>query len=372
MISLYLHIPFCDGKCPYCDFYSLRGDEEGMDRYTRTLCQTMERWGRDHGSQPAATVYFGGGTPSLLGERRLSALLEQAAKTFSIQAGAEITLEANPTRLGGTQGEAEDFFRSLRQAGFNRLSLGLQSANRDELRLLGRGHTPEDAARTVEAARKAGFGNISVDLMLGLPGGGTEKLGKSAAFAAGLSVEHISAYLLKVEEGTPFAARGVEVPPDDQAADQYLFLVEELRKRGYAQYEISNFSKPGRESRHNLVYWHGEEYLGFGPGAHSFYGGKRFFYPRDLEGFLRGNAPLPDGQGGSFSEYAMLNLRLTEGLCRDRCRERFGEEGAAAFRQALKNAENCPPGLVLADDSRISFTPEGFLVSNALILRLLA
>ncbi len=366
MIGLYLHVPFCNGKCPYCDFYSLRGSKTQMDQYVKALCDKMKRWAEGRSRPAVKTVYFGGGTPNLLGAARLSALLGQAEASFGLAAAAEVTLEVNPSRLTDRA-----FFSTLREAGFNRLSMGMQSANEDELRLLGRKHTAEDVKRAVREARAAGFSNISLDMMLGLPGGSCEKLKHSVAFAAELGVEHISAYILKVEPGTPFAAGGVQLPEDDETADQYLFCVEELAKRGYAQYEISNFARPGFESRHNLVYWHEEEYLGLGPSAHSFLDGQRFFYPRSLEKFLTGDPPIPDGKGGNFQEYAMLNLRLTEGLRRDRCVERFGRQGEIAFARALENIKKCPPGLIRTDGETISFTPEGFLVSNALILALL-
>lgn len=362
MMGLYFHVPFCDGKCPYCDFYSLRAEEEQMDRYLRRMEELLSDSGT---GEPVGTVYFGGGTPNLLGADRLAALLNQASRAFSVQPGAEITAEANPTHVDRA------FFEALAKAGFNRLSMGLQSANEEELRLLGRRHTPQDAAEAVEAARAAGFRNISLDLMLGLPGGSEDKLRRSIEFAAALDVEHISSYLLKVEEGTPFAAGGIQALEEDEAADQYLFCVEELEKHGYLQYEISNFAKPGRESRHNLVYWHGEEYLGFGPGAHSFYRGKRFYYPRSLAAFLKGEQPLPDGEGGGLEEFAMLNLRLTEGLRKSDCEKRFGAAGRAAFEKMEERAALCPAGLVKLDGKRIALTPEGFLVSNALLLRLL-
>lgn len=366
MLGIYVHVPFCDGKCPYCDFYSLRGDGELMDRYTAALEREIRLWAKEHGKKGAHTVYFGGGTPSLLGAERLSALLAVVRDCFDLAPEAEITLEANPVSVD------EAFFRGVREAGFNRLSMGMQSGVEEELRFLGRKHTLKDVENAVQGARKAGFDNLSLDLMLGLPEGTENKLKKSIDFAAGLGADHISAYLLKIEPGTPFAARNITVPEDDVAADQYLFCVKELRKRGYAQYEISNFAKPEKESRHNLVYWHGEEYLGFGPGAHSFYEGKRFFYPRDLAGFLAGNPPQDDGEGGSFSEYAMLNLRLTEGLQRKRCIEKFGPAGQTLFDQLKEKTKKCPPGFFSrADSEKISFTPEGFLVSNALLLQLL-
>lgn len=365
MLGFYFHVPFCHGKCPYCDFYSLPDSQEDMDAYVQAVLTSLAPWRDKLRNRELATVYFGGGTPSLLGAARLGALLQGVKEGFSLSPTAEITLEANPTHVD------RDFFKEVREAGFNRLSMGLQSADPAQLRLLGRAHSPQDAALAVENARAAGFANISLDLMLGLPGGSWETLKGSIAFAAGLGVEHISSYILKVEPGTPFAARGVQLPDDEETSQQYLLLVEELGKLGYAQYEISNFARPGRESRHNLLYWRGEEYLGFGPGAHSFFGGRRFYYPRDLEGFLQGNAPVDDGPGGDFGEFAMLNLRLTRGLrCQD-CLARFGLAGTSLFEEVLGNARRCPPQLLRQEEGCLSFTPEGFLVSNALLVRLL-
>ena len=365
LLGFYFHVPFCHGKCPYCDFYSLPDSPAAMDAYTAAVTVSLSPWREQLDRREISTVYFGGGTPSLLGADRLGRILQAVKEGFSLSPRAEITLEANPTRVD------RQFFEGVRAAGFNRLSMGLQSAHREELRFLGRAHTREDVAQAVEDARAAGFANISLDLMLGLPGGSRERLEESIQFAAGLSVEHISSYLLKVEPGTPFAARQVAVPDDDESAEQYLFAVQELGKRGYIQYEISNFSRPGKESRHNLLYWRGEEYLGFGPGAHSFFGGKRFYYPRDLEGFLGGNPPVEDGPGGDFGEFAMLNLRLTRGLRREDCAARFGPQGEAWFQEALEKAKACPKELLKWNREWISFTPEGFLVSNALLVQLL-
>lgn len=335
-----------------------------MDAYVRRVRALLplmaERYPR-----PLRTVYFGGGTPSLLGPARLSALLEESARHFSLLAGAEITCEANPTRL------PEDFFPALRAAGVNRLSLGLQSANEKELELLGRKHSPQDAAWAVESARSAGFRNLSLDLMLALPGGGLEALGRSIQFAASLEPEHLSAYILKVEPGTPFARQGVPQPEEDMAADQYLFCVDELARRGFRQYEISNFARPGLESRHNLIYWQGDEYLGLGPGAHSFMEGRRFFWPRDLEGFLQGGEPVDDGPGGGFAEFAMLNLRLCQGLGLAACQARFGQKGAEAFRRLRQRALALPGPLVRTEPERVALSPEGFLVSNSILARLL-
>ena len=382
-LGLYLHVPFCRGKCPYCDFYSVSAEEALMDEYTARMTALLEARGADCGKPAVSTVYFGGGTPNLLGSKRLKALLCAAQNNFFVLPNAEITLECNPS--GGITSE---FFRELRDSGFNRVSMGLQSANGEELRLLGRRHSAEEAERTVRAARDGGFSNISLDIMLGLPEPGAvenpgaafaenarksarKRLESSIAFAASLGVEHISSYILKVEEGTPFAARGVETPPDDEVAQLYLFCVDELKKYGYEQYEISNFAKKGRESRHNLLYWHGDEYLGFGPAAHSFYKGRRFFYPRDINAFLGGCEPVCDGIGGDIEEYAMLNLRLSEGLLREKAEQRFGAQGAAVFEKMLKNTKKCPPDVLRADKDRIYLTPKGFLLSNAIILKLL-
>lgn len=365
MLGFYFHVPFCHGKCPYCDFYSLPDSPQAMDVYVQAVLASLAPWRERLAGRELATVYFGGGTPSLLGADRLGTLLQAVGEGFSLAPEAEITLEANPTRVD------RDFFQGVRAAGFNRLSMGLQSAHREELRFLGRTHSPEDVIQAVGDARAAGFSNISLDLMLGLPGGSWEKLRDSIAFVAGLSVEHVSSYLLKVEPGTPFGERGVELPSEDDGADQYLLAVEELARLGYKQYEISNFARPGKESRHNLLYWRGEEYLGFGPGAHSFFQGRRFYYPRDLKAFLRGEPPVDDGPGGDFGEFAMLNLRLTRGLRREDCLARFGATGGALFDEVLENAASCPKQLLRTQGDALSFTPEGFLVSNALLVRLL-
>ena len=365
MLGLYCHVPFCHGKCPYCDFYSLPDGAARMDAYVEAVLRALAPWRERLRGRELATVYFGGGTPSLLGARRLGPILDAVREGFALSPGAEVTLEANPTQVD------RDFFKEVRQAGFNRLSMGLQSADPAELRLLGRAHSREDAAQAVEDARAAGFANISLDLMLGLPGGSWETLKRSISFAASLGAEHLSSYILKVEPGTPFAARGVQLPDDEETSRQYLLLVEELDRLGYAQYEISNFARPGRESRHNLLYWRGEEYLGFGPGAHSFFEGRRFYYPRDLKAFLQGDPPVEDGPGGDFGEFAMLNLRLARGLRREDCLARFGPEGGALFEKVLENARRWPSRLLRREEGSLSFTPEGFLVSNALLVRLL-
>ncbi|MDR3551678.1 MAG: radical SAM family heme chaperone HemW [Clostridia bacterium] len=359
--GLYIHIPFCaGGKCPYCDFYSVAYSAQAGRRYVGAVKEALAFWGRRAAGLPFDTVYFGGGTPPLLGEG-LAELLEAVRGAFRLSEGAEVTLEANPASA------LAPLLPLLRGAGFNRISMGLQSAQEGELALLGRKHTTQDAAQAVEAARAAGFENISLDLMLATPGQIPSSLRHSVEFAAMPGVKHISAYMLKIEPGTPFG-KAKELPglPGEEAQRAlYLLACEELARRGFIQYEISNFAFPGYESRHNLIYWHDGEYLGIGPAAHSFFGGRRFHYPRSLEAFLSGAGPEQDGEGGDFEEYCMLRLRLCEGLEQAQMKQRFGR-GFEALDGAL--IERCAAaGLLVCSDGRLCLTREGFLVSNAVI-----
>ena len=367
-IGLYIHVPFCLSKCPYCDFYSLPYEEALAGRYTRAVCRAVKDWGARLGV-PADTLYFGGGTPSLLGGEGLTAILDAAAAAFGLH-GAEITLEANPADA------LEDTLRAFRAAGGNRLSLGMQSAAEEELRFLGRRHTFAQLEAAVAAAGRAGLDTLSLDMMLGLPGQDAASVAASAAACRRLGAAHVSAYLLKVEPGTPFYARreGLDLPGEEETAALYLAACEALEGQGYRQYEISNFALPGRESRHNLKYWNGEPYLGIGPAAHSFLGGRRWYMPRDVEGFLAGNPPLPEDEedaviaDGSPEEYLMLRLRLTAGLTEEGFRARFGGPIPRRWRE---RAAALPPGLTEEDETGLRLTREGFLVSNAVIAALL-
>mgnify|MGYP002264347717 CR=1 FL=1 len=383
-LGLYLHIPFCASKCAYCDFYSFPAPAELLDAYTDALCRELTAWGQVCSSYTVDTVYFGGGTPSLLGGRRLARILERAAAGFSLAPDAEITLEANP---------ADDLRPTLQEAaaaGVNRLSLGVQSGRQAELDFLGRRHTPADVCRTAADAAAVGISNLSVDLMLAIPGQTPGSLENSIKFLTGLSPAHISAYLLKIEEGTPFYRQRdtLPLPDEDAAADLYLLAVRELARRGYRQYEISNFARPGRESRHNLKYWNGEPYLGLGPAAHSYLFGRRFFYPRDVRGYIEGRGgradiweklglpappaalpPLDEGPGGEPAEYAMLRLRLADGLDFSLFAERYGRPPAAGL--ARRAARYVQAGYMRLGDGRLAFTPEGFLLSNPILADLL-
>ncbi len=377
MLGLYIHVPFCISKCPYCDFYSLPFHAPGgsgwnselLDTYTQGIERALDQWKDRLSGEQADTLYLGGGTPSLLGGGRLARLVRKAKACFGLKDG-EITLEANPAD------DLEETLRAFAEAGGNRLSLGMQSAHEQELRGLSRRHTPGDVERAMEGAYRAGIRNRSLDLMLGLEGQTPALVEQSAAVCRELGADHVSAYLLKIEEGTPFAARqaGMCLPDEDQCAALYLTACEALDRLGYRQYEISNFSAPGRESRHNLKYWTGQDYLGLGPAAHSYIGGHRFYYPRDLAGFLAGNPPEtenpgPDAVGeGTREEFLMLRLRLTEGATESAFQEAFGETLPMVWR---RRAASLPPHLIVSDEAGIRLTREGFLLSNAVIGHLL-
>ena len=362
-IGLYLHIPFCRSKCPYCDFYSLRAEPTQMDAYCAVLEQKIAESSAALQCK-ADTLYIGGGTPSVLGAKRLCGLVERAKRTF-LTDGAEITVECNPYRL------PPDFFRELANVGVNRVSIGLQSAVTAERRRLGRRATREEVEQTVRAAQAVGIRNLTLDVMLGIPEQTEASLNETLDLCLSLGVPHVSAYLLKIEENTPFQRlrETLDLPDDDQAADLYLQMCETLERAGLSQYEISNFARAGFQSRHNLKYWHCEPYLGLGSAAHSFLNGKRFFYPRDFESFLQGCAPIPDGTGGDFTEYAMLALRLCEGLREAAVRARFGHPIPQTLYQ--KCAPLAAHGLLIADEQGIRLTRNGFLVSNAVLAEIL-
>ena len=366
-IGLYLHIPFCASKCPYCDFYSVTTTDLQLDTYTDALTRSLADWASKTG-ETADTLYFGGGTPSLLGGKRLARLAETARRLFSIPNSAEITLEANP-------GDAlDEVFSAFSAAGGNRLSLGMQSTNDTQLRVLGRRHTVSQTESAILAAQRAGIANYSLDLMLGTPAQTVRDVEHAAACCEQWGASHVSAYLLKLENGTPFAAAPPPLPDEDTTVALYHAAADALEAHGYRQYEISNFARPGCESRHNTKYWNLDPYLGIGPSAHSFLGGKRFAYSRSLADFLSGKPPIAEAvtptviAEDSAEEYAMLRLRLADGLREDAFQARFGTPIPVAWRVAAKTL---PPSLIRTDNDSIRLTRDGFLVSNAIISRLL-
>lgn len=362
-ISLYIHIPFCKSKCPYCDFYSTKANESDYDKYTSVLIDKINFWSKKTDKE-VSTVYFGGGTPSVLGADRLCSVLSEIINQFSICKTAEITVEVNPDT-----GKILDFVK-LYKCGFNRISIGLQSAVEKEIKTLGRIHSPEDARHTVNRARAAGFKNISLDLMMGIPYQTKESLKNSIDFCNNCGVTHISSYILKIEEKTKFyqIKDSLVLPDDDEQAELYLFAVDYLNTLGYKQYEISNFAKTGFESRHNCNYWKCSEYIGIGPSAHSFYEGKRFYYGRNSEEFTE-NKIIYDGTGGNEEEFVMLSLRMRNGLCFNEFKKRYNKSlPCALISKSELYAKN---GYMEVYPDRIAFTPKGFLVSNTIISDLL-
>lgn len=361
-IGLYVHIPFCKSKCPYCDFYSLKKSDSNFSAYVSAVKASLKNWAMKT-DKMADTLYFGGGTPSLLGGDKISELVSAAKESFICD--GEVTVECNPSCV------EDDFFEKVAFAGVNRISLGMQSAVDDERKRLGRIADTKAVERAITLARKAGIDNISLDVMIGIPDQSEKSLKETLGFCVNSGAKHISAYMLKIEEGTWFHknAQKLNLPDDDFTADLYLMMVDFLSENGFEQYEISNFAEPGYESRHNLKYWNCDEYLGIGPSSHSFLGGKRFFYPRDIGLFESGAEPSDDGDGGGLEEYIMLRLRLAGGLDFDKCRAKypsFSKEKYLCKTEVLEKA-----GLVKTDESSISLTPKGFLVSNAVIEKII-
>ena len=367
-LGLYIHIPFCKAKCAYCDFYSLAHSEEKMDAYMAALLRHLEEVAPRAAGMQVDTVYFGGGTPSYLGAARLCRILQTVLRRYDVARDAEITLEANPDSAGDWKE-----LRKLRRAGFNRLSLGVQSTDDALLRRIGRVHTYEQVQQAVMAARKAKFTNLSLDLIYGLPGQTMEDWQRTLADAVALGSEHLSCYGLKLEEGTSLwqQRQTLTLPDDDAQADMYLYTVAALGEMGYEQYEISNFAKSGKESRHNLKYWRMEEYAGFGPGAHSDFGGVRYGYVRDIDSYIAGRLVLSESETDSTLardyEYVMLSLRTAAGIDRQtfekRYRQRF-QPMETLFEQYEK------AGLASRTEGGWRLTPRGFLVSNSIIAAL--
>ena len=367
-LGLYVHIPFCKAKCAYCDFYSLPHSEGMMDEYCRALTAHLEEVAPRCTGMTVDTVYFGGGTPSYLGADRLCELLKTIKKRYSLSREAEITVECNPD--SATDWKA---LRKLRRAGFNRISLGVQSTDDDLLRQIGRIHTFSQVTDAVAAARMAKIRNISLDLIYGLPNQTMEQWQDTVRTAVALDVQHLSCYGLKVEEGTPLYQRRHEIDlPDDEAqAEMYLWTVEYLAAKGYEQYEISNFARKGFESRHNQKYWAMEPYAGFGPGAHSDFGDVRFAYERDLASYIKGNLTLSEREELSdrdrIQEYIMLSLRTRAGIDRLYFERQYRQRFEPMERLLVQYESH---GLARRTASGWALTPQGFLLSNAIIVSL--
>ncbi len=368
MYGIYVHVPFCLRKCPYCDFYSVREDGDLRQSYLGALLNQI----RSFPSVSADTIYLGGGTPSLLEPEEIRSILETIREHHSVSADAEISMECNPATAD------REKLKGFLGAGINRLSVGCQSFDDHILKRLGRLHDSSQAKETLRLAREAGFKNVSADLMLAVPDQTPEIAAEDARTAVSLGVDHVSAYLLKICEGTPFA-EGVEgVPDDDVSAACYEAFSEVLLSAGYERYEISNFARPGFESRHNLKYWDCGRWLGLGPAAHMSDGKRRYSSPPDLRSFIEAykDGPVPDPLSlmcfeGEVDgeEYILTSLRTARGLDTERLWQeygiRFSEEKQGFIRRL------CDAGLASFDGRHLALTGSGFMVSNSILSELI-
>ena len=373
-LGIYIHVPFCRSKCQYCDFYSVTTKEyKLLDGYQDAVCAHVKEAGALAPDYVVDTIYFGGGTPSFFGADGMVAILAAIRKTFRVSSTAEITFEANPDSV------SDRLLRRLRSEGFNRVSLGIQCDDDEILKKLGRPHTYEQAVAAVKRIRKFRFKNLSLDLMYGLPGQSLQDWERTLTNVLKLQPEHISCYGLKVEEGTPLYRyhEFCNLADDDTQADMYLSAIEILRQHGYRQYEISNFCRKGMVSRHNLKYWNGDPYLGFGPNASSDFGGSRFTIIRDLQGYIdgikHGGQVLQDIQEIAprerAGEYLMMRLRTAAGIDPKVYERRYLLPFAPLEKCLMECKEK---GLATKTfDGRWHLTPNGFLLSNSIISDLL-
>jgi oxygen-independent coproporphyrinogen-3 oxidase len=376
--SLYIHIPWCHSKCPYCDFNSYAAASWPEAEYTRAIVAEMRERAGDapYAGLPLKTIFFGGGTPSLFAPASIAAIIDAAAERFGIDSGAEITLEANPGTVDATK------LAGMRAAGVNRLSMGAQSFDDATLAFLGRIHKAADTREAARAAHRAGFERINLDLIFAVPGQTPAAVMRDIAEAAALEPDHISAYNLTFEEGTAFFAdlkrgRIAPLPSDDQAA-MYSAVREELPRRGYAMYEISNYAPPGHEARHNLTYWRAESYLGLGAGAHSFalgagagYG-RRWWNERTPARYIEMLSRARCAEAGAeeidavtgASEFVFLNLRLRAGFALADFRARFGREFNEVF--GARAARLVEGGLLARAGGRLMLTERGVELADSI------
>ena len=373
-LGIYIHIPFCRSKCGYCDFYSLPCEacpDTLMQRYVQAVCAHIRECGSLAPGHKVDTIYFGGGTPSFLGSAGLSTILAAVRRAFDVDSAAEITFEANPDSV------TDKLLQRLRNEGFNRVSLGIQTDDDRLLHTIGRPHTFYQAKEAVEKIRRAGFNNLSVDLIYGLPGQTMAGWKQTVNNLLDLQPEHISCYGLKLEEGTPLCINQdrYQFPDDDDQADMYLAAVDIITDRGFRQYEISNFARKGLYSRHNMKYWMGNEYLGFGPSASSDFAGKRFTMVRDIEAYIDGirtggevieeMEDIPNRERAG--EYIMLRLRTLNGISGEDYERRF----RLPFAPLEASLEKQIGYAVKSPDGRWRLTPKGYLISNTIISDLL-
>lgn len=356
-LGIYIHVPFCASKCPYCDFYSLT-DRTFVRDYVSAVCRELKFWSKKI-DKPVDTIYFGGGTPSILSSENIIRILDSIRNNFKIL-DPEITMEINPADT-----EFLDF-EKLKNFGLNRVSLGAQSINGSQLRILGRRHGVDDIKKSINLTKSCGIENISLDIILGVPEQKNKDIEDFVNFCIYNGVPHISAYILKIEKSTSyyFNKTGLKFWSDDKIADFYDYTCELLRDSGYIHYEISNFSKDGFESKHNLKYWFLDDYLGIGPSAHSFVGGKRFYYPRDLKKFTN-KALIKYEKTDPEKEFVMLGLRTKYGISDERFKGKFGYNLPKIYYERAKKFEEYD--FIKCSDGTIKINEHGFLVSNSII-----
>jgi len=367
-LGIYIHIPFCLQKCNYCDFYSIPYEQDLVDEYIEAVIAHMEESAHLVPTYTVDTVYIGGGTPSILPLPILATLLKAVKKHFSLTKTAEITLEVNPA-----SGLDKKHFTKLRRMGINRLSIGIQSANNEQLKGLGRAHTFEEARKTVDEAKNAKLTNISVDIMYGLPSQSLEELNETMRAILLLRPTHISAYGLTIEENTYFGRHqeSLVLPDDETQLAMYKYLIERLEDRGFMQYEISNFAKDSLYSRHNMRYWLGGEYLGFGAAAHSFINQVRFSYPADAKSYIYAvknkESLVQESERVSdrdrFAEYIMLRMRLKDGVDESEFFRKFNK----SFDPYAERLQKYIPKYVIKKDGSYMLTTEGFFISNSIL-----
>ncbi|MCM1315169.1 MAG: radical SAM family heme chaperone HemW [Muribaculaceae bacterium] len=355
--GIYIHVPFCAKKCAYCDFYSEPYRKRTVEDYVNAVLRNIEAYSDK--SCVADTIYFGGGTPSLLAPEQVGTIIQAVENNFILPENAEITLETNPNTVDLKK------LSAYRKNGVNRLSVGVQSMMDTELKFLGRTHSAERAEKAVIDAYNAGFKNISCDVMIALPEQSPESLIYTLERITVLPVKHISGYILKTESGTPFDCDEIKniLPDDDTTADLYIEMVNFLKNKGFFQYEVSNFAVTGYESRHNCRYWKCLDYIGIGASAHSCHAGKRFCVDRNLKDFIENPVQktiITDDNPCGFEEYAMLRLRLAEGLNIND----FPEHKSDLLKKIPVLIKS---GYINYDGNYISLTPSGFLVSNSVI-----
>ena len=369
-LGIYIHVPFCVQKCRYCDFYSMAGaGDVAFKLYGDAICAHLQQMAPFAKEYVVDSVYFGGGTPSLLQAGIMQKIVSALRMGYRLDDSCEMTLEMNP----GTADE--NAMKAYINCGFNRLSIGCQSADDGELKMLGRIHSFADFCQTIELAKKVGFDNISADLMLGLPGQNWETLSHSIDEITKLGPTHISVYALKIEQGTWFYQHRSELvlPEEETERELYLNTVRKLDGLGYRQYEISNFAKCGFASAHNLKYWQCMPYLGFGPSAYSCFEGKRYGYGRDLNAYIQAVQNHDDSAirldeemltpEERVEEKLMLGLRLSKGICLE---EFPFDDGVIPYLQMLSENK-----LVTESCGRFALTPEGMLVDNYITSELL-